>query len=272
MNGAFPQDIRSSSAARPGKHGSRTAGSDDDAAERPPRAGQGVSDALEARLGHRFKSPQLLLDALTHRSYVFEFAAPNVVSNERLEFLGDAVLELIASDLLYRRFPKAQEGELSNMRAALVRASTLAAFARSVQLGPHLRLGRGEETTGGRDRDLLIASALEAVLGALYLDGGIRAAKSVVEPLLRDELMRITEGKTIKDPKSRLQELAQARLGSTPTYRVVAETGPSHERTFEVEVLIGHFAAAHGSGRSKRQAEQNAAAAALADEGWQSDN
>lgn len=275
MNGAFPQDTPSSSAAKTahtGKGGSCTAESDENGAQWLPRAERGGRDPLEARLGHLFKSPHLLLDALTHRSYVFEFAAADVVSNERLEFLGDAVLELISSDLLYRRFPKAQEGELSNMRAALVRASTLAAFARSLQLGPHLRLGRGEETTGGRDRDLLIASAFEAVIGALYLDGGVRAAKSVVEPLLREELSRITEGKAIKDPKSRLQELAQARLGSTPTYRVVAETGPSHERTFEVEVLIGHFAAAHGSGRSKRQAEQNAAAAALADEGWQSDS
>lgn len=224
---------------------------------------------LESRLGHRFKSRRVLLDALTHRSYAFEFAAPDVVSNERLEFLGDAVLELISSDLLYRRFPKAQEGEMSDMRAALVRASTLAAFARRLQLGRHLRLGRGEETTGGRDRELLIASAFEAVVGALYLDGGIRAAKALVEPLLRDELARITEGKAIKDPKSRLQELAQARLGVTPTYRVISESGPSHDRTFEVEVHIGELTAAHGSGRSKRQAEQNAAAAALSDEGWQ---
>lgn len=227
---------------------------------------------LESLLGHRFKSRRLLVDALTHRSYAFEFAAPDVVSNERLEFLGDAVLELVSSDLLYRRFPKAQEGELTNMRAALVRTSTLASFARQVQLGPHLRLGRGEETTGGRDRDLLIASAFEAVLGALYMDGGIRAAKAMAEPLLREELTRITAGKPIQDAKSHLQELAQARLGVTPTYRVLNETGPSHDRTFEVEVLIGDFAAARGSGRNKRQAEQNAATAALADEGWRDDN
>lgn len=237
-----------------------------------PHPGAAETDGLEeleARLGHRFKSRRLLVDALTHRSYAFEYAAPDVVSNERLEFLGDAVLELVSSDLLYRRFPRAQEGELTNMRAALVRASTLAAFARQLQLGPHLRLGRGEETTGGRDRDLLIASAFEAVLGALYLDAGVRAAKALAEPLLRDELSRITEGKAIKDAKSRLQELAQARLGITPSYRVLSESGPSHERTFEVEVLIGQLAAARGVGRNKRQAEQNAAAAALADEGWQ---
>lgn len=231
--------------------------------------GDDALDALEQRLGHRFKSRRLLVDALTHRSYAFEFAAPDVVSNERLEFLGDAVLELLSSDLLYRRFPKAQEGELTDLRAALVRASTLAGFARRLQLGPCLRLGRGEETTGGRDRELLIASAFEAVLGALYLDGGIRPAKVLAELLLRDELALITEGKAIKDAKSRLQELAQARLGVTPTYRVLAESGPSHDRTFEAEVVIGSFAVARGSGRNKRQAEQAAAAAALADEGWQ---
>ena len=234
----------------------------------PDSAETDTLDGLETRLGHRFKSRRLLVDALTHRSYAFEFAAPDVVSNERLEFLGDAVLELVASDLLYRRFPKAQEGELTDMRAALVRASTLAGFARRLQIGPALRLGRGEETTGGRDRDLLIASAFEAVLGALYLDGGIRTAKSLADTLLRDELARISEGKAIKDAKSRLQELAQAQLGVTPTYRVLSESGPSHDRTFEVEVLIGAFAAARGTGRNKRQAEQNAAATALADEGW----
>lgn len=238
-------------------------------AQHPEAATADTLTGLEARLNHTFKSRRLLVDALTHRSYAFEFAAPDVVSNERLEFLGDAVLELISSDLLYRHFAKAQEGELTNMRAALVRGSTLAQFARHLRLGPHLRLGRGEETTGGRDRDLLIASAFEAVLGALYLDGGIRAARALAEPLLRDELSKITEGKAIKDAKSRLQELAQARLGITPSYRVLSEVGPSHDRTFEVEVLIGELAAARGSGRNKRQAEQHAAAAALADEGWQ---
>lgn len=228
-------------------------------------------DFSKDKLGVSFNDLNRLITAFTHRSYLNEHKKTVSEHNERLEFLGDAVLELISSDLLYRRFPKAQEGELSDLRAALVRASTLATFARRLQLGPQLRLGRGEETTGGRDRDLLIASAFEAVLGALYLDGGIRAAKALVEPLLRDELARIIEGQAIKDPKSRLQELAQARLGVTPTYRVTSETGPSHDRTFAVEVLIGPLTAAHGSGRSKRQAEQHAAAAALADEGWQTD-
>jgi ribonuclease III len=225
--------------------------------------------SLERRIGHRFKSRQLLLDALTHRSYAYENAAPGVVHNERLEFLGDAVLQLLSSDLLYRRSPKASEGDLSNLRTALVRASTLAGFARRLGLGPYLRLGRGEEATGGRDRELLIASAFEAVLGAVYLDGGLRTARAFAEPLLRDEIERVTTSKKIKDDKSLLQELAQAQLGVTPTYAVVSQEGPSHDRTFVVEVHLGDFVAARGEGHSKRQAEQDAAHSALADEGWQ---
>lgn len=229
--------------------------------------------ALEATIGHTFATRQHLLDALTHRSYAYEFAAPGVVSNERLEFLGDAVLGLIASDLLYTRFPNADEGELTNLRAALVRASTLAAFARAIALGPYLRLGRGEETTGGRDRDLLLARAFEALIGALYQDGGTPAVHAFLEPLLSGELMRLTAKKTsIKDDKSLLQELAQGQLGVTPTYRVVSETGPSHDRTFVVEVLLGDFVAGHGEGRSKRLAEQSAAHDALRDDGWRSDD
>ncbi|MGZ6388419.1 MAG: ribonuclease III [Ktedonobacterales bacterium] len=229
--------------------------------------------ALQATIGHTFATRQHLLDALTHRSYAYEFAAPGVVSNERLEFLGDAVLGLIASDLLYTRFPTAPEGELTNLRAALVRASTLAAFARAIALGPYLRLGRGEEATGGRDRDLLLARAFEALIGALYQDGGIPAAQAFLEPLLSDQLTRLTAKNTsIKDDKSLLQELAQGQLGITPTYRVVSETGPSHDRTFVVEVHLGDFVAGRGEGRSKRLAEQAAAHDALRDDGWRTDD
>lgn len=228
--------------------------------------------ALEARIEHMFATHQHLLDALTHRSYAYEFAAPGVVSNERLEFLGDAVLGLIASDLLYTRFPTSPEGDLTNLRAALVRASTLAAFARSISLGPYLRLGRGEETTGGRDRDLLLARAFEALIGALYQDGAMQAARAFLEPLLTAELSRIAAKNTsIKDDKSLLQELAQGQLGVTPTYRVSSESGPSHDRTFVVEVLLGDFVAGHGEGRSKRLAEQAAAHDALRDDGWRQD-
>jgi len=204
--------------------------------------------ALQAATGHTFKHPQLLLDALTHRSFAYESTVPGVRHNERLEFLGDAVLQLISSDLLFRLYPDASEGELSYLRAALVRASALAGFARAVRVGPHLRLGRGEEATGG-----------------------LRATRHFLEPLLRQEAARAIAGKRIKDDKSRLQERAQAQLGVTPSYRVVSESGPSHDRTFVVEVLLGERAVAHGEGRSKRQAEQEAARAALTDPGWQVD-
>jgi ribonuclease-3 len=224
---------------------------------------------LEAALAHRFANRALLLEALTHTSYAHEFPGPGVAPNERLEFLGDAVLGLIASDVLYRRFPTSSEGELTNLRAALVRASTLATFARRIELGVYLRLGRGEEATGGRERELLLARASEAVVGALYQDGGMEAARGFLEPLLDAEIMRVTAGERIKDDKSLLQELAQARLGVTPTYRVVSQEGPSHDRTFVVEVVLGEQIAARGEGRSKRQAEQAAAHNVLADEGWE---
>ncbi len=227
--------------------------------------------AIERALGHSFASRQLLLDALTHRSYAYEFAGPGVVSNERLEWLGDAVLALVASDLLYARYPAADEGMLSRYRAALVQASTLARFGARLDLGAHLRLGRGEEATGGRTREPLVASAFEAVVGALSLDGGLSVARAFLEPLLAGEIAQIeqTGGRhRIKDAKSQLQELAQGELGVTPRYQVVSAIGPSHERTFTVDVLIGEHAAGRGEGRSKQQAEQDAARHALADPGW----
>jgi ribonuclease-3 len=223
---------------------------------------------LEATLGHTFENRQLLLDALTHSSYAYEFAGPDVVPNERLEFLGDAALALVSADMLYRLYPNSPEGDLTHLRAALVRASTLAILARRMKLGPLLRLGRGEDATGGRDRDLLIASAFEAVLGALYLDAGLEVARAWLEPLLREEAYRAVAQQRVKDAKSQLQELAQARLSITPHYEVVSEEGPAHERRFTVHALLGDLVIGVGQGRAKREAEQAAAAAALADPGW----
>jgi ribonuclease-3 len=226
---------------------------------------------LERRLGYTFARRQLLIDALTHRSYAYEFAAPGVVQNERLEFLGDAVLALISADLLYARYPQADEGTLTQYRAALVQSATLARFAEALGLGPYLRLGRGEDATGGRTRAPLLAAVFEAALGALYLDGGMAVARVFLEPYLLEELGRIEvagAGPRIKDAKSLLQELAQGALGLTPRYQVVEESGPSHDRTFVVEALIGDLVVARGAGKNKRQAEQAAAQAALADPGW----
>ena len=228
--------------------------------------------ALERRLGHTFMRRQLLVDALTHRSYAYEFAAPGVVNNERLEFLGDAVLALISADLLFARYAQADEGMLTQYRAALVQAATLARFAEALELAPHLRLGRGEDAMGGRTRTPLLAAAFEAVLGALYLDGGMTVARAFLEPYLLGELGRIEAagmGPRIKDAKSRLQELAQGALGLTPRYQLLEESGPSHDRTFVVQALIGDVVVGQGTGKNKRQAEQAAALAALADPGWQ---
>ncbi len=228
--------------------------------------------ALQHRLGHIFARRKLLVDALTHRSYAYEHAAPDVVNNERLEFLGDAVLAFVSADLLFTRYPQADEGMLTQYRAALVQAATLARFAEALELGPHLRLGRGEDAIGGRMRAPLLAAAYEAVLGALYVDGGLAVASAFLEPYLLGELARIEAagmGPRIKDAKSRLQELAQGALGLTPRYQVVQESGPSHERTFVVQALIGDVVVGQGTGKNKRQAEQAAAQAALADPGWQ---
>jgi ribonuclease-3 len=228
--------------------------------------------ALERRLGHTFTRRQLLVDALTHRSYAYEFAAPDVANNERLEFLGDAVLALISADLLFARYAQANEGMLTQYRAALVQAATLARFAATLELGPYLRLGRGEDAIGGRTRAALLAAAFEAALGALYLDGGMASARAFLEPYLLGELERIEAagmGPRIKDAKSRLQELAQGALALTPRYQLLEESGPSHDRTFIVQALIGDVVVGQGTGKNKRQAEQAAALAALTDPGWQ---
>jgi selenide,water dikinase len=263
-------------ARRPSAHASKA--SAPEAPARPFVSGAGATGeavdaggtlaALEETLGHTFANRQLLLDALTHRSYAYEFAAPGVVSNERLEFLGDAVLALVSADQLYQQRPEAQEGDLTQLRAALVRASTLADFARRIPLGPYLRLGRGEEATGGRDRETLIASAFEAVIGALYLDAGLGAAQDYLLPLLRAEAANAVQQRRVKDDKSLLQELAQGQLSVTPRYVVVNQEGPSHDRIFSVEALVGEVVIGRGQGHSKREAEQAAAHAALQDPGW----
>ena len=234
----------------------------------PPAQGDPLAP-LEATLGYTFNQRQLLVDALTHRSYLNEAGRGNdVISNERLEFLGDAVLALVSAELVYRERPTEPEGQLTQLRVALVRTTTLANFARDLHLGAYLRLGRSEAVLGGRDRESVIAASFEAVLGAIYLDGGLAASQRFLDPLLRAALALATAQQSIKDAKSRLQELAQGRLGVTPRYRMVSAEGPSHDRRFVAEVLLGEYVAAQGKGRSKQQAEQEAAAHALEDPGW----
>ncbi len=225
--------------------------------------------ALEARLGYAFKDRRHLLNALTHRSWMNERprsgpADDALDNNERLEFLGDAIVGLTASRLLFSRYPDAREGELTRRRADLVCEGSLERAARTLDLGPFLRLSRGEEKSGGRDKPRLLASALEAVVAAVYLDGGVAAAEGVAEGLLNALLITMSDdvpGQS--DFKSALQELLQSRGESLPVYEIENAEGPEHERVFFVEVRAQHAengdVRAQGKGRTKSAAEQNAA-------------
>ncbi len=220
-----------------------------------------VLDALEASLGHRFARRELLLDALTHRSFVNERKDLAPRDNERLEYLGDAVLGLAAATLLADRFPDATEGELTRRRADLVCEAGLAGAAESLALGAALRLGRGEERSGGRSKPRLLASAFEACIGAILLDAGVEYACDVARRLLAERLDEASPGAS--DFKSRIQELLQGRSGRTPRYTLVGTEGPDHDRRFEVALEIDGESLGTGTGRSKVEAEQAAARAAL---------
>lgn len=224
-----------------------------------PRDFESIAD-LRQRLGLPFKNHSLLLRALTHRSYVNE--NPNSPEdNERLEFLGDAVLDFIVGAWVYHRFPEMPEGDLTKMRSAIVRNDQLARFARSIRLGGALRLGRGELTTGGKERDGLLGSAFEALVGALYLDAGLEAVEAFVHPLLEQSQDFILE--EIHDPKSVLQEWAQAEKLGAPQYFTVSSMGPDHAKVFEVEVRIQGVTYGRGHGSSKHIAARIAAQTAL---------
>jgi ribonuclease-3 len=216
--------------------------------------------ALEERLGHRFRERALLRRALTHPSFAHEEGAPTQ-HYERLEFLGDAVLDLVVSEMLMERSPEADEGLLSRARAAAVNRQALAARARALQLDAVVRLGEGERRSGGQEKPSILADVFEAVIGAVYLDGGLEPVRALIEKL-PPELAEL-EGPE-RDPKSRLGEALQARGEAPPRYEVRGERGPDHAKEFEVAVLIGDRVAATAVGRSKREAEQAAAAEALA--------
>lgn len=217
---------------------------------------------LEERLGHRFRRPELLVLALTHRSYANEQDLPG--NSERLEFLGDSVLGALTAEWLFERHPELPEGELSKAKSVLVSERSLADHAAALELGKVLRLGVGEERSGGREKPSLLADALEAVFGALWLDGGLDAARLAVRRFL-DGTVAARGGTEEGDAKTRLQEVLQSRGLERPSYRVVAEEGPDHQKRFEVECLVEEKVAGRGSGRSKKSAEQQAAAAALAE-------
>jgi len=218
---------------------------------------------LEESLGVAFKNPALLKEALTHRSYLNENPAWGALHNERLEFLGDAVLELAVTEFLFEKFPHEDEGRLTGIRAALVNYVMLAAVAEEVRLGAFLYLSRGEAKDNGRAREVILANALEAVIGAVYLDRGYDAARKVVERLVMPRLGEVMAKKLYKDPKSMLQELLQDRRKVTPIYRVLHESGPDHAKRFVVGVYAAGEALAEGEGASKQEAETAAAEHAL---------
>jgi ribonuclease-3 len=218
--------------------------------------------SLQTSIAYRFHNTQLLTEALTHRSYLHQ-SNEEGEDNERLEFLGDSVIELTVSHLLLTRFPHIDEGGLSKARAVLVKEATLASLARSVGLGEALRLGRGEEETGGREKDSILAGGIEALAAAVYLDGGYEEAFRVIEKLFTPLLEGMKGELQDQDFKTRLQEFTQRRLNSTPHYIVTDEEGPDHDKTFEVVISLGGKTYGMGRGRSKKEAEQRAAEEAL---------
>ena len=218
------------------------------------------------QLPYHFREPALLEEALTHRSRVREKSSPADKQNERLEFLGDAVLGLIVSEYLAKTFPELAEGDLSQIRARLVGRVTLAEAARRLSLGRMLRLGLGEERTKGRDKASLLANALEAVIGAVYMDGGMTAARTFTLQVLETQLKELHQNDLAafrQDYKSQLQEWCQRHGDALPVYTVIEESGPDHQKTFEVTVAIEQQCQGSGKGRSKKIAEQEAAKRAL---------
>ncbi len=223
-------------------------------------------DTLEKTLDLHFQDESLLQMALTHRSFIYEKAGRGQQCNERLEFLGGSVLACITADFLYRTYPALDEGELSDVRAMLVKGDTLARFANEIEIEKYLRMGKGERNAGVSTR--ILASAFEALLGAIYLDQGLEKARVYLLPRIQPLAQQIVEKRLFKDNKSRFQELAQAHDGITPIYRLASQEGPSHDREFTIEVLLGEQVAGIGQGRNKQTAEQAAASAALQQRGW----
>ncbi len=223
-------------------------------------------EELQDALDFHFHDEALLHLALTHKSYVFETSNEALDSNERLEFLGDSILACITADYLYRSFPELSEGDLSNIRAMLVKGETLAELARELSLGDYLLMSKGERNNINSQR--VLAATFEAVLGAIYLDAGLEVAQCFVLPRLKPMAYAIVKKRLFKDAKSRFQELAQAYTSITPAYRLVSQEGPSHNREFIVEAILGDEVAGRGQGRNKQMAEQEAAVAALRNRGW----
>ena len=218
---------------------------------------------LEKKLNYTFRNPALLAEALSHSSYANEHRAEKLNSNERLEFLGDSVLGFVTAEFLFAGHPDMPEGDLTRIRAALVCEQSLYEAAKHLQLGEHLRLGRGEDAGGGRNRPSILADAMEAVFAAVYLDGGIAAASQLIHRVLLDVEKEAVVEERRKDFKTALQELVQRQADQVLTYRMAGESGPDHAKVFSAEVLLNGQVLGSGSGRSKKEAEQAAAKSAL---------
>lgn len=220
-------------------------------------------DELEKKLGVKLSQRDLLKEALTHRSYLNERPDWPHAHNERLEYLGDAVLELAVTDSLFRRFPQMPEGQLTVLRAALVNYQMLSRIALALGLEQHIYMSRGEARDTGKAREVILANAIEAVIGAIYLDAGMNAAFVLVRKFVVSHIDEVLEKKTYRDPKSELQEIVQEKMKLTPHYKVLDEHGPAHQKTFRVGVFFDGERAAEGTGSSKQEAETEAARAAL---------
>jgi ribonuclease-3 len=218
---------------------------------------------LEVEIGYSFTNQELLVTALTHRSFLNEQRLEFVGNNERLEFLGDAVLELVTTELLFHTYPGRPEGELTSFRAALVRTESLAETAEVIGIGQFIRMSKGEEATGGRTRQYILANSIEALIGAIYLDSGYKQAKKFVDTFIGKKLTAIVEQRLDIDAKSKLQEIAQEKFKYTPTYEVSDQQGPDHDRVFTVRAIINGENYGEGQGKSKQEAQQAAAKEAL---------
>jgi ribonuclease-3 len=218
---------------------------------------------LEAKLNYSFKKPGLLIQALTHKSYANENRLETVGHNERLEFLGDTVLDFIISDYIMELCPESPEGEMSKLRAVVVSEANLSKVARELGFGPYLLLGKGEEQTGGRDKASLLANSLEAVIAAMYLDGGLDEAYRFILANFEADIKDMADSGLFHDYKTDLQEVCQSMFGVLPRYTVVKESGPDHQKLFEVEIEAGGGVLGRGAGKSKKEAEQRAASVAL---------
>lgn len=225
-------------------------------------------EALQQLLGTRFNNTDVLLSAVTHRSYLNEHREATWEHNERLEFLGDAVLELVVTDYLFRTYADKPEGELTAIRAALVNTTSLSVASELLGVNKFLLMSKGEAKDEGRARQYILANVFEACIGALYIDQGYEAAKTFIAARLFHNTEEIVRKRLWQDPKSRFQELSQERASITPTYETVSQEGPDHDRVFTIGVFLRHEKVAEGKGRSKQEAEQQAAERAIVAKGW----